>query len=183
MQSPSARKVWIEIMERMSQRSWRSVTFREEGVDWNRKIEKTAVARVTVTFREEGVDWNIVMFASTNAQSIVTFREEGVDWNQATWTMVAQPYTSSPSARKVWIEIHSRKWRMIISLMSPSARKVWIEILPDSKTCQFIHVTFREEGVDWNAQVFTNRIHERLVTFREEGVDWNNQLHDYRILG
>ena len=35
-----------------------AVTFREEGVDWNRPQPELFGLRV-VTFREEGVDWNL----------------------------------------------------------------------------------------------------------------------------
>ena len=124
----------------------------------------------------------------------VTFREEGVDWNswsrwseEAAWT--------SPSARKVWIEIvlHSHPEVMppghlprgrcglkfnssaIIrsALWSPSARKVWIEICLMIYQLKVGTVTFREEGVDWNRQTLMVLWLPLPVTFREEGVDWN----------
>ena len=54
---------------------------------------------------------------------------------------------SSPSARKVWIEMQLmagiRYW-----CRSPSARKVWIEIVKTIFLDEFIEVTFRKEGVD-----------------------------------
>ena len=53
----------------------------------------------------------------------------------------------SPSARKVWIEIGTLFWKSVIQ-PSPSARKVWIEILPPPIYILFQSVTFREEGVD-----------------------------------
>ena len=35
-----------------------AVTFRKEGVDWNREDIETLSKSLTVTFRKEGVDWN-----------------------------------------------------------------------------------------------------------------------------
>ena len=56
-----------------------AVTFREEGVDWNSRINRDNRGN-WVTFREEGVDWNSFQSAAYSACP-VTFREEGVDWN------------------------------------------------------------------------------------------------------
>ena len=41
--SPSARKVWIEILQWLHPTMIFDVTFREEGVDWNRDIQCVSV--------------------------------------------------------------------------------------------------------------------------------------------
>ena len=56
----------------------------------------------------------------------VTFRKEGVDWNQR-YQFTASTQITSPSVRKVWIEIY-----LLLPVKTLSA------------------VTFRKEGVDWN---------------------------------
>ena len=127
--SPSARKVWIEIVIESNEETCELyVTFREEGVDWNR-LRIITYPRHLVTFREEGVDWNsfyehaIFDFAShlprgrcglkylctyTHTQdTCVTFREEGVDWNM-TNKIGTKQIQASPSARKVWIEMPNK---------------------------------------------------------------------------
>ena len=71
--------MWIEIFATHNILGGVSVTFREEGVDWNIWNFKTACVNL-VTFREEGVDWNVILFFFY-LRLLVTFREEGVDWN------------------------------------------------------------------------------------------------------
>ena len=82
------------------------VTFREEGVDWNIS-SNCPLFYFDVTFREEGVDWNRHYWLWHRFHN-VTFREEGVDWNTRSTTACAALLTS-PSARKVWIEIELRR--------------------------------------------------------------------------
>ena len=133
MQSPSARKVWIEILRLSIQFTLNqchlprgrcglkylkapdsigtaSVTFRAEGVDWN-LCGDNKTGWMIVTFREEGVDWNPHSPKSMLC-ALVTFREEGVDWNF--WIMTNYSRRAkSPSARKVWIEMtcrHCTRW-------------------------------------------------------------------------
>ena len=56
-ESPSARKVWIEIESLLMQAKYVAVTFCKEGVDWNLAI--AVLFRLPcVTFCKEGVDWN-----------------------------------------------------------------------------------------------------------------------------
>ena len=62
------------------------------------------MAQIIVTFREEGVDWNKTDFDRMSYEEQVTFREEGVDWNCKKYYGVEFIW-KSPSARKVWIEI------------------------------------------------------------------------------
>ena len=101
-----------------------------------------------VTFRKEGVDWNREI-TPHNYKYEVTFRKEGVDWNVI--TPPTPKYASmSPSARKVWIEIVF-KGLFDDYDKSPSARKVWIEMYNHDNDGQYGQiVTFRKEGVDWN---------------------------------
>ena len=81
-------------------------------------------------------------------EEIVTFRKEGVDWNYVD-KIVHMIVPTSPSARKVWIEI---RHTTIIMLQ--------------------VRVTFRKEGVDWNFNMIPPNAPVN-VTFRKEGVDWN----------
>ena len=104
------------------------VTFRKEGVDWNRQIEDDRAVMLRVTFRKEGVDWNLLQDILPKSYKrhlpqgrcglkllsvpewsdylLVTFRKEGVDWNfESSHKSILCPW--SPSARKVWIEIYA----------------------------------------------------------------------------
>ena len=146
-QSPSARKVWIEIPLLNSTNRPYMVTFREEGVDWNKESSKN----LSKSYWSPSARKVWIEISSPDALRIgykVTFREEGVDWNLFinTWHTI---YTVSPSARKVWIEMQAQII-VILCQRSPSARKVWIEITLPSKYEGANSVTFREEGVDWN---------------------------------
>ena len=78
-----------------------------------------------VTFRKEGVDWNSCINRD-NRGNWVTFRKEGVDWNE----IIREPKCTESS--------------------SPSVRKVWIEIEREFYEALGAQVTFRKEGVDWN---------------------------------
>ena len=64
-------------------------------------------------------------------------------------TFTKRPYkkVSSPSARKVWIEM-LLSCCYLLPFWSPSARKVWIEISAHLQDLKRILVAFREEGVD-----------------------------------
>ena len=124
MPSPSARKVWIEILMRWY---WRALMF--------------------VTFRKEGVDWNVI----------------NLNWCGG-WKR------HLPQGR---CGLKSDTVSMLLSVLSsPSARKVWIEILVQGGDDIVLAVTFRKEGVDWNWPIITQAGAKR-VTFRKEGVDWN----------
>ena len=124
--SPSARKVWIEIIRTSFNYGCISVTFREEGVDWN-------------YFR------SILSHSCSQSPSA-----------RKVWIEILQKCTPqggslwSPSARKVWIEIDS-DYELLVKNGSPSARKVWIEIRNYHWSTSICVVTFREEGVDWNS--------------------------------
>ena len=80
------------------------VAFRKEGVDWNRTKSQAREGGGKVAFRKEGVDWN--PNSEMNASRLpVAFRKEGVDWNGSLTNVLACSLVS-PSARKVWIEMH-----------------------------------------------------------------------------
>ena len=167
--SPSARKVWIEIANVNSSSMAPWVTFRKEGVDWNLQEYRIDLTQ-PVTFRKEGVDWNNYLILLVHGVcrhlpqgrcglklppmpmstrcAVVTFRKEGVDWN----------FYSS-------VEYTIRQ-------TSPSAKKVWIEIRYSSPHRHPASVTFCKEGVDWNNTVTCLGLTD-IVTFRKEGVDWN----------
>ena len=48
----------------------------------NMHYKKIIIDIFAVTFREEGVDWNKLKFEGSAKTVKVTFREEGVDWNR-----------------------------------------------------------------------------------------------------
>ena len=147
VQSPSARKVWIEILRSHTLRpACESPSARKVWIEIYYK--RTSQICASVTFRKEGVDWNW-KYRAVRSGADVTFRKEGVDWNKLRskngWKSI-----SSPSARKVWIE-------MLLTL----AVKIWTKChLPQGrcglKSCACLSnlpwtsVTFRKEGVDWN---------------------------------
>ena len=124
--SPSAWRVWIEIIIRAIRCLIAGVTLRMEGVDRNNCIQYLCQFP-GVTLRMEGVDRNFENGNKKNARKL------------------------SPSAWRVWIEIttasaHSRAKRVTLRMegvdrnhqyyiyngrrkVSPSAWRVWIEIL------------------------------------------------------
>ena len=57
--SPSARKVWIEILLSVMKMKLTRVAFRKEGVDWNIPFDLPLLT-LCVAFRKEGVDWNLI---------------------------------------------------------------------------------------------------------------------------
>ena len=133
--SPSARKVWIEMMKNLFQSKVKKVTFREEGVDWN-WTDPSNPMQINVTFREEGVDWNSCKISHHG------------------FTM------PSPSARKVWIEILYIIYIIVCQLRHlPRGRCGLKSRCTNYNTAAWV-VTFREEGVDWNA-----RIHENFLVW------------------
>ena len=79
-QSPSARKVWIEILCKSKNRQLLSVTFREEGVDWNHyQLCYQCLQPLSPSARKVWIE--IVWLHKSEFKFYVTFREEGVDWN------------------------------------------------------------------------------------------------------
>ena len=106
--SPSARKVWIEIID-----------------------GATLVTTNNVTFREEGVDWNLCPRV-LQASSFRHLPRGRCGLKLCCWYL-GDSTLQSPSARKVWIEITNPP-RRLRRQRSPSARKVWIEI---KKRCAF----------------------------------------------
>ena len=81
-----------------------SVTLHTEGVDWNNKNTTYSARLAYVTLHTEGVDWNSLSESELNFNENVTLHTEGVDWNICLiklWTNGS----SSPSTRRVWIEI------------------------------------------------------------------------------
>ena len=125
--SPSARKVWIEILLQSCLLLPGSVTFCKEGVDWN------SASRIALAL----LFW-------------VTFRKEGVDWNFCAMMSPANSPGHLPQGRC------GLKLETLISLVqggeSPSARKVWIEIQMTCTASITVTVTFRKEGVDWQGK-------------------------------
>jgi len=150
--SPSVRKVWIEMLVWKGGIQWKKVTFCEEGVDWNytavlfpyrchsspsvRKVwiemlmpySPLAKSHSHLLWGRCGLKYYCVWL--WRCRGWVTFCEEGVDWN----ILARRTFSgrlSSPSVRKVWIEIR-RKMECACGIPSPSVRKVWIEMEPKS---------------------------------------------------
>ena len=145
--SPSARKVWIEISHLHGAGHNTSVTFRKEGVDWNACIWLTvAVVSGHLPQGRCGLKYRISPWSLV---SLCHLPQGRCGLKCRIWFRLCCPVTSSPSARKVWIEI--------------------INSIPFS--CK-TSVTFRKEGVDWNWKYRAVRSGAD-VTFRKEGVDWN----------
>ena len=168
--SPSVRKVWIEIM--LTQREKRYNTSPSVRKVWIEiSMMYRATASCTVTFRKEGVDWNKRECDIIRREG-VTFRKEGVDWN-ALGMYSETELMESPSVRKVWIEIgrpYMETYEYQVTFRKEGVD--WNRILSWALEAVY-SVTFRKEGVDWNIPP-AHIIAQRLVTFRKEGVDWNH---------
>ena len=150
MRSPSARKVWIEMLSFGGEPPKDEVTFRKEGVDWNPDIynhlswkwchlpqgrcglkfdnRHTATYGKKVTFRKEGVDWNVVV-RDIIKLTFCHLPQGRCGLKFDIRKAGEQIGKRSPSARKVWIEIVGLEANKKSKGTSPSARKVWIEIL------------------------------------------------------
>ena len=146
-----------------------------------------------VTFRKEGVDWNKNL--SLVSRSFLGHLPQGRCGLKCDSIVLSHPGIMSPSARKVWIEIplskaHStyvavtfRKegvdWnsRLVATwecaITSPSARKVWIEIVwfHWDYGQNYRHLPQGRCGLKYNT--FLVSCANKVVTFRKEGVDWN----------
>ena len=172
--SPSARKVWIEILLSAQNRDNLCVTFREEGVDWNGQL--CYLLRSEYRHLPRGrCGLKSLMSRIERSFVPVTFREEGVDWNNHHLYFIIKGYWRHLPRGRCGLKSPSIQRRHKKPMTSPSARKVWIEILLSAQNRDNLCVTFREEGVDWNVAWFFNFVKINTVTFREEGVDWNNQ--------
>ena len=110
LMSPSARKVWIEMFWIWDFLIAVLVTFREEGVDWNRR-SISASRRRSASPSARKVWIEIILQMSFLYAPFVTFREEGVDWNPLAYTRLRR-MDMSPSARKVWIEIFRNAYQL-----------------------------------------------------------------------
>ena len=171
-----------------------AVTFREEGVDWNAEQYQMKIFR-TIRHLPRG-RCGLKSLRRTSYRRFPASPSARKVWIEIVLPCCDREGIMSPSARKVWIEMCSVRTFTRYASASPSARKVWIEIglincgvcgatshLPrgrcglkyaiNDRLCSSSHVTFREEGVDWNWAQKKQWMQLILVTFREEGVDWN----------
>ena len=124
-QSPSARKVWIEIQSLYN--AW-LVIFRHlpQGRCGLKYFVAIRCALLASHLPQGRCGLKSCACLSNLPWTSVTFRKEGVDWN----------FYSS-------VEYTIRQ-------TSPSAKKVWIEIRYSSPHRHPASVTFCKEGVDWN---------------------------------
>ena len=154
LKSPSARKVWIEMIILLKNENeaishllrgrcglkWPSGSLHKQGLKspsarkvWIEMLQCTDVARAkAVTFCEEGVDWNHLEIEPFEKPSCYLLRGRcGLKFSDGSHT----------------IKIDAA-------------------------------VTFCEEGVDWNVFIYFFRPIFN-VTFCEEGVDWNGYVYIY----
>ena len=124
---------------------------------------------------------------------LVTFRKEGVDWNK-NLSLVSRSFLGHLPQGRCGLKCDS----IVLShpgIMSPSARKVWIEMHCNckEKRCVTRHLPQGRCGLKLCICIHTHRLHGHLpqgrcglkvlfvcflflvlqVTFRKEGVDWN----------
>ena len=143
--SPSARKVWIEIYWLVYILLSTDVTFRKEGVDWNKNGNIN--------------DEQFCRHLPQGRCGLKSYKR----YDNVTWER-------SPSARKVWIEI--RTMHSLSPTRNVTFRKEGVDWnLRITKNNTFQCVTFRKEGVDWNKRDGCPVLW-LIVTFRKEGVDW-----------
>ena len=170
-QSPSIRRVWIEIAENAIDYRKCFVTLHTEGVDWNRWNIDSCIYRLRVTLHTEGVDWNRWIGGICHALPLVTLHTEGVDWNFWHYRYLLKSYLS-PSIRRVWIEID-----IVIMFFSfyqsPSIRRVWIEIYADllDYAEKHGHPPYGGCGLKFFCKLVFLIV--SIVTLHTEGVDWN----------
>ena len=168
--SPSSQRVWIEIVTNWHYLCKLYVTLFTEGVDWNKKQEKTVLLmkrhplhrgcglksnisianlRASRSPSSQRVWIEIFKWANMLDKPIVTLFTEGVDWNRGRNTRYLAKIRS-PSSQRVWIEISINLYRRRKRLPSPSSQRVWIEIKKSVSVHTGPRVTLFTEGVDWN---------------------------------
>ena len=124
-ESPSVRKVWIEIQSYSAQ-------------DWLMCLSPS-VRKVWIEI------WFCILLLLL---PMVTFCEEGVDWNGSVMSLLARA-----ASHLLWGRCGLKcMWEYAREnlIVSPSVRKVWIEIWLILVPLTALKVTFCEEGVDWN---------------------------------
>ena len=123
-----------------------------------------------VTFRKEGVDWN---FCLSERPAIASghLPQGRCGLKLRTYKIGKCPSCHLPQGRCGLKSPNFTVWNSRTT--SPSARKVWIEIINSIPFSCKTSVTFRKEGVDWNWKYRAVRSGAD-VTFRKEGVDWNH---------
>ena len=126
-----------------------------------------------VTFREEGVDWNRAAWRTEARKNRHLPRGRcGLKCAPSVPLPGTHP---SPSARKVWIEICRKERRSVQDWCHLPRGRCGLKYVSLSRSEELYIVTFREEGVDWNISSNCPLFYFD-VTFREEGVDWNQML-------
>ena len=107
LESPSARRAWIEISSigEIVPMPSGSPSARRAWIEISSSVFWWAV--MAVALREEGVDRNLICDLVGVAVDQVALREEGVDRNFTSSYLVA-PLVESPSARRAWIEMCHR---------------------------------------------------------------------------
>ena len=147
--SPSARKVWIEMYcKRRNILFMTRVTFREEGVDWNRNWIKRR-------------DLRALRHLPRGRCGLKSFENNHLSTPLGHLPRGRCGLKFFLRARNLWL----RK--------SPSARKVWIEIPMHlhTHTRHMCHLPRGRCGLKYDEQNWYKA--NPSVTFREEGVDWN----------
>ena len=84
----------------------------------------------------------------------VALHPEGVDRNFNVFVKLTN-IRASPSTRRAWIEIASRRTRKLCWRRSPSTRRAWIEIYILDRKRRGDPVALHPEGVDRNRSLYT----------------------------
>ena len=126
LQSLSARRAWIEIIEDLEPSTTRRVALRKESVD--RNVPGLWSCLLPMRSLSARRAWIEIRALSRGAGGFhVALRKESVDRN----TFCARGAGSergSLSARRAWIEICGGRLVLLYALRSLSARRAWIEI-------------------------------------------------------
>ena len=193
--SLSARRAWIEIVQRSA--CWRClpVALRKESVDRNRYPLIFRLARI-VALRKESVDRNSKgMMVTVDGRLSLSARRA---WIEIALAQLDEPDNSlSLSARRAWIEMANlaASWALpAVALRkesvdrnrsareagravfwSLSARRAWIEIRPRCWKLREKSVALRKESVDRNPAEVLEIEGEVTVALRKESVDRNSK--------
>ena len=103
VQSLSARRAWIEIIDYIIDYATDAVALRKESVDRNLNRRFRAIQHPKVALRKESVDRNAEN-PMVRVDEIVALRKESVDRNCHNLNLPSSPIESL-SARRAWIEI------------------------------------------------------------------------------
>ena len=146
--SLSARRAWIEIIERGEGLTSLAVALRKESVDRNNHLLRCSYTDIaSLSARRAWIEMQGPRPHRAGSRSLSARRA----WIEIGAVTPMQIGIMSLSARRAWIEIPTYRWQRSGIVKSLSARRAWIEMSPLMWPWSPLNVALRKESVDRNA--------------------------------